>query len=55
MRVELTMKKIERVGMIGLGAMGGPMVKHILAKGFTVCGYDTNRALIDKAVAAGAT
>lgn len=48
----MAIKKMERAGLIGLGAMGGPMVKHILSKGFDVTGYDTNPALIDDAVAA---
>jgi 3-hydroxyisobutyrate dehydrogenase-like beta-hydroxyacid dehydrogenase len=26
--------------MLGLGKMGGPMAKHLLAKGYEVCGYD---------------
>jgi 3-hydroxyisobutyrate dehydrogenase-like beta-hydroxyacid dehydrogenase len=34
------MKKIERVGMIGLGKMGLPMAGHLLAKGFAVIGCD---------------
>lgn len=34
------MKKIERVGIIGLGKMGLPMAGHLLAKGFAVVGCD---------------
>ena len=30
------------VGMIGVGAMGAPMAKHILAGGFPLLGYDIN-------------
>jgi 3-hydroxyisobutyrate dehydrogenase-like beta-hydroxyacid dehydrogenase len=31
---------IERVGLIGLGAMGRPMGRHMIAKGFKVAGFD---------------
>jgi 3-hydroxyisobutyrate dehydrogenase len=31
-----------KVGMIGLGAMGGPMAGHMLRKKFSVSGYDVN-------------
>jgi 3-hydroxyisobutyrate dehydrogenase-like beta-hydroxyacid dehydrogenase len=31
---------IRRTGIIGLGAMGYPMARHMVAKGFTVSGYD---------------
>jgi len=34
------MKPIETVGLLGLGKMGNPMAKHLLAKGFKVIGYD---------------
>jgi 3-hydroxyisobutyrate dehydrogenase-like beta-hydroxyacid dehydrogenase len=30
----------KRVGIVGLGAMGRPMARHLLAKGFTVAGCD---------------
>lgn len=33
-------KAIRRVGLIGLGKMGAPMSRHLLAKGFGVVGYD---------------
>ena len=29
-----------RIGLIGLGAMGRPMARHLMAKGFTVAGCD---------------
>src|SRR5262245_24202834 len=31
---------VKRTGMIGLGAMGVQMAKHMVNKGFEVCGYD---------------
>jgi 3-hydroxyisobutyrate dehydrogenase-like beta-hydroxyacid dehydrogenase len=34
------MKPIETVGVLGLGKMGCPMAKHIIAKGYKVVGYD---------------
>jgi 3-hydroxyisobutyrate dehydrogenase-like beta-hydroxyacid dehydrogenase len=43
------MTKIERVGILGLGKMGGPMAKHMLAKGINVLGYDPNAAAIANA------
>ena len=34
------MSAIRKVGMLGLGKMGAPMAKHLLARGFDVCGFD---------------
>lgn len=34
------MSAIRKVGMLGLGKMGAPMAKHLLARGFEVCGFD---------------
>lgn len=34
------MTKIGNVGILGLGKMGGPMAKHLLARGYRVAGYD---------------
>src|SRR5260221_7553776 len=34
------MSAIRRVGMLGLGKMGAPMARHLLAKGYNVAGYD---------------
>ena len=31
---------METVGVIGLGIMGGPMAKNLVAGGFTVYGFD---------------
>lgn len=47
--------KMKRIGMIGLGKMGQPMTRHLLAKGFEVIGYDVNRTAIDAARTLGAT
>lgn len=33
-------KRVTRTGMIGLGAMGNPMARHMATKGFAVTGYD---------------
>ena len=46
---------MDTVGFIGLGVMGRPMAKHILAKGFPVVVYNRSRAAIDDLVAAGYT
>jgi 3-hydroxyisobutyrate dehydrogenase-like beta-hydroxyacid dehydrogenase len=34
------MNSIRRIGIVGLGAMGRPMGRHLLARGFTVLGTD---------------
>src|SRR5258706_692720 len=43
-----------KLGFIGVGAMGLPMLCNLLAKGFAVTAYDANAAALDAAVAAGA-
>ncbi|MEO7403915.1 MAG: NAD(P)-binding domain-containing protein [Burkholderiales bacterium] len=48
------MNPIKTVGMIGLGKMGYPMTKHLVARGFTVVGSDVAAAACDKAKAEGA-
>ena len=48
------MKSIETVGLLGLGKMGNPMARHLLAGGFKVVGYDPVREACDKARALGA-
>jgi len=44
----------ETVGFIGLGVMGRPMAKHILAKGYGVVVHNRSRPAVDELVAAGA-
>lgn len=44
---------MKTVGFLGLGTMGGPMARNILRKGFTVKGFDLNRAAMDAHLAAG--
>jgi len=34
------MTAISRIGILGLGKMGAPIAKHLLARGFSVAGYD---------------
>jgi 3-hydroxyisobutyrate dehydrogenase-like beta-hydroxyacid dehydrogenase len=34
------MTAIRKVGMLGLGKMGGPMARHLIHKGYRVYGYD---------------
>ena len=36
----------ETVGFIGLGVMGRPMAKHILAKGYGVAAYNRSRPAV---------
>lgn len=43
----------KRIGVIGLGAMGRPMCRHLLAQGFEVCGYDPAAAARERAGAIG--
>ena len=47
----MSISKIERVGIIGLGRMGRPMTRHLIGKGFAVTGFDVS----DGAMAAAAT
>src|SRR5262245_26653038 len=44
----------ETVGFIGLGVMGRPMAKHILAKGYRVVVHNRSRGAVDDLVRAGA-
>jgi 3-hydroxyisobutyrate dehydrogenase-like beta-hydroxyacid dehydrogenase len=34
------MSAITKIGILGLGKMGAPMAQHLLARGFSVSGYD---------------
>jgi 2-hydroxy-3-oxopropionate reductase len=43
----------ETVGFIGLGVMGRPMAKHILARGYSVVGCSRSRGPVDDFVKAG--
>jgi 2-hydroxy-3-oxopropionate reductase len=45
----------EKIGFIGLGVMGRPMAKHLVAKGQSVVVHNRGRAPVDDLVAAGAT
>ena len=47
------MQSINTVGILGLGKMGGPMAKHLIAKGFSVLGYDPVPAACAQAAAEG--
>jgi 3-hydroxyisobutyrate dehydrogenase-like beta-hydroxyacid dehydrogenase len=47
------MSAIQNVGMVGLGKMGLPMAKHLLAKGFRVAGCDPAEEARTAAGAAG--
>jgi 3-hydroxyisobutyrate dehydrogenase-like beta-hydroxyacid dehydrogenase len=44
-----------RAGMIGLGAMGYQMARHMIAKGFAVTGYDVSADASARAAALGVT
>ena len=44
-----------KIGFIGTGTMGGPMLANLVKKGFSVTAYDIVPAALQAAVAAGAT
>lgn len=44
---------IGKVGIVGLGRMGRPMARHLLASGHAVCGFDPDPAAIETARAIG--
>ena len=43
------------LGLIGLGIMGRPMARNLLAAGYSVTVHDVNRAAVEELVTAGAT
>src|SRR5471030_1609039 len=45
----------ENIGFIGLGVMGKPMAKHVLAAGHRLTVHNRSRGTVDELVAAGAT
>lgn len=47
------MSAIRKVGLLGLGKMGEPMARHLLAKGFEVIGYDPAPGACEKTRAHG--
>ena len=47
------MTAIRKVGMLGLGKMGAPMARHLIAKGYNVVGYDPVDAARHAAAALG--
>lgn len=50
----VTDRTIKRIGIIGMGKMGLPMVRHLLAGGFAVTGFDVGAAAMDAASKLGA-
>ena len=48
-----TLATPKRIGIVGLGAMGRPMARHLLAKGYAVAGCDLSGAARDRAAALG--
>jgi len=44
----------ETIGFVGLGNMGGPMAKRLVAAGYEVHAFDINEAALAEVVAAGA-
>lgn len=46
-------KAAPRLGVIGLGAMGGPMARNLAKAGYEVCGFDLDATRVQACVAAG--
>jgi 3-hydroxyisobutyrate dehydrogenase-like beta-hydroxyacid dehydrogenase len=46
--------KDKRIGFIGLGAMGKPMARHLVAAGYPLCVYDLKPEPVDELVEIGA-
>ena len=46
---------MEKIGFIGLGVMGKPMAKHLIAAGHQLTVHNRSRGAVDELVAAGAT
>ena len=44
----------ENIGFIGLGVMGKPMAKHVIAAGYHLTVHNRSRGAVDELVAAGA-
>ena len=42
------------IGFVGLGNMGGPMCKRLIAAGYAVCVFDLNTTAMESAIEAGA-
>lgn len=47
-------QSIRTAGLLGLGKMGGPMPRHLVARGWTVVGYDPAAQACRQAAAHGA-
>jgi 3-hydroxyisobutyrate dehydrogenase-like beta-hydroxyacid dehydrogenase len=47
------METPRRIGILGLGAMGRPMARHLIGKGFRVVGCDPSAAAGERATALG--
>ena len=45
---------MDTIGFVGLGNMGGPMAKRLVAAGYEVYAYDINDAALEEVVATGA-
>jgi 2-hydroxy-3-oxopropionate reductase len=48
------MSQTETVGFIGLGVMGKPMAKHVLAKGYSLVVFNRSRDVVNELASAGA-
>jgi 2-hydroxy-3-oxopropionate reductase len=44
----------QQIGFIGLGVMGRPMARHLIAAGHQLIVYNRSQAAIDELIAAGA-
>jgi 3-hydroxyisobutyrate dehydrogenase-like beta-hydroxyacid dehydrogenase len=46
---------MQKIGFVGRGALGRPMARHLIAKGFTVCGHDPSATACTQAASLGVT
>jgi 3-hydroxyisobutyrate dehydrogenase-like beta-hydroxyacid dehydrogenase len=47
------METPRQIGILGLGAMGRPMARHLIAKGFRIAGCDSSVSACERAAALG--
>src|ERR1700722_6748358 len=52
-KIRETDMAIKTVGMIGLGAMGRPMSRHLVEAGYSVVGYDSDAGARQRTSACG--
>lgn len=51
----MTRASLPSIGFVGIGNMGGPMCRRLVAAGYSVAAYDINRTAVDAVVDVGAS